>query len=126
MRDATATPMPAQPAGAIDLDALLDHKPPADAEPEFEEHGRKRTLVGFPARLLLAFALLFSAFQLVIAADLVALSSLPIRSIHVGFLSLLTFILYPAFKKSSLGSVAWYDWLLGLGGFAIGFYHLVL
>ncbi len=125
MRDATATPMPAQPAGAIDLDALLDHKPPADAEPEFEEHGRKRTLVGFPARLLLAFALLFSAFQLVIAADLVALSSLPIRSIHVGFLSLLTFILYPAFKKSSLGSVAWYDWLLGLGGFAIGFYHLV-
>ena len=114
-----------QAAGAIDLDALLDHKPHADAEPEFEEHGRKRTLGGFPARLLMAFALLFSTFQLVIAADLVALSSLPVRSIHIGFLSLLTFILYPAFKKSSLGSVAWYDWLLGLGGFAIGFYHLV-
>jgi TRAP transporter 4TM/12TM fusion protein len=120
-----ATPTSEQPADAIDMDALLDHKPPADAEPEFEAHGRKRVLGGFPARLLTAFALLFSTFQLVIAADLVALSSLPIRSIHIGFLSLLTFILYPAFKKSNLSSVVWYDWLLGLGGFAIGFYHLV-
>ena len=120
-----ATPTTESPADAIDMDALLDHKPSTDAEPEFEEHGRKRVLGGFPARLLTAFALLFSTFQLVIAADLVALSSLPIRSIHIGFLSLLTFILYPAFKKSSLSSVVWYDWLLGLGGFAIGFYHLV-
>jgi len=112
-------------AGAIDLDALLSHKPPADAEPEFEEHGKKRSLHGFSARLLMGFALLFSTFQLVIAADLVALSSLPTRSIHVGFLCLLTFILYPMFKKGKLSSVAWYDWLLGLGGFAISFYHLV-
>ncbi len=112
-------------AGAIDLDALLSHKPPADAEPEFEEHGKKRSLHGFSARLLMGFALLFSTFQLVIAADLVALSSLPTRSIHVGFLCLLTFILYPMFKNGKLSSVAWYDWLLGLGGFAISFYHLV-
>jgi TRAP transporter 4TM/12TM fusion protein len=112
-------------AGSIDLDALLDHKPPADAEPEFEEHGKKRSLHGFSARLLTGFALLFSTFQLVIAADLVALSSLPVRSIHVGFLCLLTFILYPGFKKGNLSSVVWYDWLLGLGGFAISFYHLI-
>jgi TRAP transporter 4TM/12TM fusion protein len=114
-----------QPAGAIDRDALLDHKPLAGAEPEFEEHGKKRSLRGLSGRLLMVFALLFSTFQLVIAADLVALSSLPVRSLHVGFLSLLTFILYPAFKKSSLSSVAWYDWLLGFGGFAISFYHLI-
>lgn len=119
------SPTTAQSAGALDLDALLDHKAPAGNEPEFEEHGKKRSLGGFHARLLMVFALLFSTFQLVIAADLVALSSLPIRSIHIGFLILLTFILYPAFKKSSLTSVAWYDWLLGLGGFAIGFYHLI-
>jgi TRAP transporter 4TM/12TM fusion protein len=113
------------PESAIDLDALLDHKPPADSQPEFEEHGTKRSLHGLSGKILMVFALLFSTYQLLIAADLLTLSSLPIRSIHVGFLSLLTFILYPAFKKSSLTSVAWYDWLLGLGGFAIGFYHLV-
>nr|WP_319564757.1 TRAP transporter permease [uncultured Rhodoferax sp.] len=118
-------PTPQQPADAIDLDILLDHKAHAGDEPEFEEHGKKRSLSGFSARLLMLFALLFSSFQLVIAADLVALSSLPIRAIHISFLILLTFILYPAFKKSSLSSVAWYDWLLGLGGFAIGFYHLI-
>ncbi len=112
-------------AGIIDLDALLNHKPAADAEPEFEEHGKKRSLHGFSARLLMGFALLFSTFQLVIAADLVALSSLPTRSIHVGFLCLLTFIIYPMLKKGKLSSVAWYDWVLGLGGFAISFYHLV-
>lgn len=124
MNQAHSNP-PTDQGGAIDMDALLDHKAPAGAEPEFEEHGRKRTLGGISARLLMVFALLFSIFQLVIAADLVALSSLPIRSIHVGFLALLTFILYPAFKKSSLSAVAWYDWVLGLAGFAIGFYHLV-
>ena len=118
----SAAPGQAEP---IDLDALLNHKPPPDAEPEFEEHGKKRSLHGFSARLLLGFALLFSTFQLVIAADLVALSSLPVRSLHVGFLCLLTFILYPGFKKGKLSSVAWYDWLLGLGGFAISFYHLI-
>ncbi|BCO25261.1 hypothetical protein MIZ03_0121 [Rhodoferax lithotrophicus] len=118
-------PTPQQPADAIDLDILLDHKAHAGDEPEFEEHGKKRSLSGFSARLLMLFALLFSSFQLVIAADLVALSSLPIRAIHISFLILLTFILYPGFKKSSLSSVAWYDWLLGLGGFAIGFYHLI-
>ena len=120
-----STAAPAAQAGVIDLDALLDHKPSAGSEPEFEEHGRKRSLGGVSASVLMVFALLFSVYQLVIAADLVALSSLPIRSIHVGFLSLLTFILYPAFKKASLSAVAWYDWLLGLSGFAIGFYHLV-
>jgi TRAP transporter 4TM/12TM fusion protein len=121
----TAQSAPTQPAAPIDIDALLDHKPPAGAEPEFEEHGKKRSLHGPTATVLMVCALLFSTYQLLIAADLLTLSSLPIRSIHVGFLSLLTFILYPAFKKSSLTSVAWYDWLLGLTGFAIGFYHLI-
>ncbi len=66
-------PTPKPPADAIDLDALLDHKAPAGDESEFEEHGKKRSLSGFSARLLMLFALLFSSFQLVIAADLVAL-----------------------------------------------------
>ena len=116
---------PAAQADVIDVDALLDHKPPADAESDFEEHGRKRSLQGFSAHVLMLCTLLFSIYQLVIAADLVSLSSLPIRSLHVGFLSLLTFILYPAFKQGSLATVAWYDWVLGFGGFAIGFYHLI-
>jgi TRAP transporter 4TM/12TM fusion protein len=121
----STTAQAATPGAPIDIDALLDHKPPAGVEPEFEEHGKKRALHGLPGKVLTACALLFSVYQLLIAADLVTLSSLPIRAIHVSFLSLLTFILYPAFKKSNLTSVAWYDWLLGLVGFAIGFYHLV-
>ena len=116
---------PPDKAEVIDIDALLDHKPPADAKTDFQEHGQKRSLHGFPATLLMVFALLFSVYQLVTAADLVAFSSLPMRSMHVGFLTLLTFILYPAFKKSSLSSVAWYDWILGLSGFALSFYHLI-
>ena len=116
---------PPDKAEVIDIDALLDHKPPADAKTDFQEHGQKRSLHGFPATLLMVFALLFSVYQLATAADLVAFSSLPMRSMHVGFLTLLTFILYPAFKKSSLSSVAWYDWILGLSGFALSFYHLI-
>ena len=72
----------------------------------------------------MAAALAFSTFQLCIAA-FSPLSSQVTRSLHVGFLLLLTFLLYPAFKRGDLRRIVWYDWLLAAVGFALAFYHWI-
>jgi TRAP transporter 4TM/12TM fusion protein len=102
-----------------------DHGLPVEAAPvEFSEHGVQRKLTGVPGLILAAAALAFSAFQLVVAA-FHPFSSIVIRSWHVGFLILITFLLYPAFKRGSVTRVPWYDWLIAFTGFAMGFYHYV-
>ncbi|MDA1185447.1 MAG: TRAP transporter permease [Acidobacteria bacterium] len=70
----------------------------------------------------MAGALAFSAFQLTIAA-VSPLSSQITRSLHVAFLLLLAYLLYPVARRGAHNTIPWYDWLLGLGAFALGFYH---
>jgi len=92
---------------------------------EFSEHGVQRHLGGWPLRLVTALALAFSTFQLVVAA-FHPLSSLVTRSLHVGFLLALTFLIYPAFKSASkLSRITPGDWLLAIGAFVLGTYHWV-
>lgn len=92
---------------------------------EFEEHGHQRDLIGWAARLMMFGALSFSAYQLYVAA-FQPFSSLVTRSLHVSFLLLLIFMLYPATQKGrKQQTIPWYDLLLAFGGFALGFYHLI-
>ena len=72
----------------------------------------------------MAVAIAFSIYQLDVAA-FSPLSSQVTRSLHVGFLLLLTYLLYPATKKGDLQRIAWWDVLLGAGAFALGFYHWI-
>lgn len=90
---------------------------------DFEEHGHQRRLAGWPARVAMMAALSFSSYQIAVAA-FHPFSSLVIRAIHVSFLILLIFLLYPASKGRDKGNVPWYDVLLALTGFALGLYHL--
>ncbi|MGE3291788.1 MAG: TRAP transporter permease, partial [Geminicoccaceae bacterium] len=83
-------------------------------------------LVWGPGRVgLVAYgiAIAFSAFQLWTAAY----SPLPsqiVRSVHVGFLLLLTFALLSNSRGDS-GARSWLDWGLGIVSFAVGLYHWV-
>lgn len=95
------------------------HPEPTD----FEEHGHQRRLGGWPGRIAMAAALGFSSYQIAVAA-FHPFSSLVIRAIHVSFLILLIFLLYPGGKGRDKGALPWYDILLGLAGFSLGFYHL--
>ncbi|HJW12104.1 MAG TPA: hypothetical protein VJ598_09975, partial [Albitalea sp.] len=65
-------------------------EPGAAAPAEFAEHGPQRRLGGNALRIVGAAALLFSTYQLTIAA-FAPLSSLIMRSLHVGFLLLIVF-----------------------------------
>jgi TRAP transporter 4TM/12TM fusion protein len=90
---------------------------------EVSEHGIPRRLGGGVLRALTALALAFSTFQLVVAA-FSPLSTLVTRSIHVGFLLAITFVLYPSFRHGArLSRVPWHDWLLAAGAFTLSLYH---
>ena len=69
-------------------------------------------------------ALAFSCFQLITAA-FSPLSSQVVRTVHVGFVLWLIFLLYPPFGHSARwsGSGRALGWALGLTGFVFGLYH---
>jgi TRAP transporter 4TM/12TM fusion protein len=90
----------------------------------FDETGVKRELTGYAAKLVAGVALAFSVYQLIIAA-FAPLSSLPTRSIHVGFLLALAFLIYPVSARANRRSIALHDALLALVAFALALYHLV-
>ncbi len=106
--------------------ALLPPHPetPGDAATnEFSEHGLQRTLGGHALRFVAAAALLFSTYQLIVAA-FAPLSSLITRSLHVGFLLLIIFVLYPLARRGRrMKRVPLADWVLAFIGFGLAFYQ---
>jgi TRAP transporter 4TM/12TM fusion protein len=92
-------------------------------EAEFDETGVKRVLTGWNARAVAGIALAFSTYQLIIAAY-APLSSLPTRSIHVGFLLALAFLIHPVAGWADRHRIAWYDAAIAVGAFVLGLYHL--
>ncbi|MDP3032770.1 MAG: TRAP transporter permease [Rhodocyclaceae bacterium] len=97
---------------------------PHPDQKEFSEHGVQRRLGGWALGVLLALALSFSIYQLVVAA-FHPFSSLVTRAFHVGFLLALTFIIYPAFKRGKLTRVSAGDWLLAAGAFSLTTYQWI-
>jgi TRAP transporter 4TM/12TM fusion protein len=98
---------------------------PDEAPIEFEEHGARRKLTGWPLRIFTGLALLFCAFQLMVAAFM-PLSSLITRALHVGFLLMLVFLLYPSVKRGRrMTQVTLIDWLLAAVGFCLAFYQWI-
>ncbi|MDH5709756.1 MAG: TRAP transporter permease, partial [Hylemonella sp.] len=63
-------------------------------------------------------AVVFSVFQIVTAAYS-PISSSVVRAMHVGFLLLVTFALFPPFDQK------WLGWLVGAAAFAAGLYHWI-
>jgi TRAP transporter 4TM/12TM fusion protein len=98
--------------------------PAPGGEPSFDETGVRRELGGFAAKAVAAIALAFSTYQLVIAA-FAPLSSLPTRSLHVGFLLALSFTINAAGKWADRHRIAWYDAALAALAFLLSTYHLV-
>ncbi len=92
---------------------------------EFEEQGVQRRLGGRALQLITAVALAFSAYQLVVAA-FHPLSSLVTRSLHVGFLLLLTLLVYPHRSQGRAAHhIPWFDYALAVAAFGLAAYHWV-
>ncbi len=94
------------------------------ADTQADSHGGHAFLTGHSAKAVFLVGIAFSLFQ-VWTATFTPLSTQVVRSVHVGFLLLTAFLLYGAKKSHGRTSIPWYDWILGLSGFALGFYHWV-
>ena len=96
---------------------------------EADTGGRK--VGGFVGLLIFWVAVAWSLFQLWYASPLPfvlgfgILNDTEARSLHLGVALFLGFLCYPAFKKSSRTSVAWYDWILGVVGAFCAAYFLL-
>ncbi len=103
---------------------------PADANAAADEqlvklgettmHGLK----GWAVPVIFWIGIIFSAYQIYTAAYS-PLSSLVMRSLHVGFLLLMAFLLHRVTRSADRSRVPWYDWILGGVAFALAFYHWV-
>lgn len=102
----------------IHASPALDHEPS-----DFEENAHQRQLVAIGAKIAMIAALAFSAYQLVVAA-FHPFSSIVIRAIHVSFLMMLIFLLYPAKRGSLSRKIPWYDAILAVMAFSLGLYQL--
>ncbi len=80
------------------------------------------TAPGFAGKVIFWFAVLFSLWQIGMAAYS-PVSSIVVRSVHVGGLLFLTFALFRMRHGQHGGPVPWYDWLLGGLAFLLGFYQ---
>ncbi len=90
-------------------------------DPHAAPHGRPLT------GALFWVAIAFSSYQIWMAS-FHPLSSQVIRAIHVGFVLLMIFALYPPFsqREGALGTAGKVlGWVLGLTGFVFSFYHWV-
>jgi len=88
------------------------------------EYAHQRRPPGWHGRIVFGIALVFAIFQLYNAA-FSPLSSLVLRSMHVAFLLLLAFAVYPVRKRAPRDRVPWNNWLLGTVAFVLGFYHWI-
>src|SRR5450631_2385437 len=102
----------------------LPHVHAQAAEAAFDETGVKRDLAGIAAKVVAGAALAFSTYQLEIAA-FAPLSSQVTRSLHVGFLLLLAYLIYPASRRADRRHIAWYDVGLAVLAFSLSLYHWV-
>jgi len=101
---------------------LFDHPAPSE---EFQEHGHTRNLGGWALKAVTWAAIAFSAYQLMVAG-FSPLSSMVTRAVHVGFLLLIAFLLYPVAQGAKPQTrIPWYDWILALSGFGLAFYHWI-
>jgi TRAP transporter 4TM/12TM fusion protein len=96
---------------------------------EADTGGRK--VGGMVGALIFWVAVAWSLFQLWYASPLPfilgfgILNDTEARSLHLGVALFLGFLCYPAFRRSSRTSVAWYDWILALvGAFAAAYFLL--
>ncbi len=74
-------------------------------------------------RVIFAVAVAFSAYQVYTAA-FAPLSSVVMRALHVGFLLLLTFLMFPTFARHGRRG-AWFGWLLGAVGVVVALYQWI-
>lgn len=78
---------------------------------QYDTESQYRTLIGWQNALIVAVACAMSLFHLY-TAGFGLLLAMKQRAVHLAFVLFLTFLLYPATKKSPGNKIPWYDFVL--------------
>ena len=100
----------------------------AEIMEQFERESRTRSFGdGWLSKVVYVLCLAFTLYHLAYASGIRALQMVNIKhhAIHVGLILVLGFALYPAFKRSSRKSIAWYDWIFALMSAAMPVYVFI-
>ncbi|GBF12340.1 TRAP transporter permease [Tepidibacillus sp. HK-1] len=84
----------------------------------------QRQFTGFQGKIVAVFAILFSVFQ-IYANSIGIIQEIHRNAIHLGFLLVLSFLLFPGNKKSSTHKFSLWDILLAIGGVIVGLYIVI-
>lgn len=105
----------------------IDHSGPQnDAVTDLlESESGARAPRGLTGLLIILVALAWALFQLWVASPLALVSTTLVRPIHLAFAIFLTFMTFPAFKRSPQSHVPWHDWLFAILGAAAALYLVV-
>ena len=96
----------------VENGALSEEKEKAILE-KYDRESKTRTFVNPGlAMAFKVFCIVVTAYHLIFAAGLWTPRTLQHRSIHVAMMLILSFALYPATKKASRKTIAWYDYVL--------------
>ncbi len=96
----------------VENGALSEEKEKAILE-KYDRESKTRTFVNPGiAMAFKVFCIIVTAYHLIFAAGLWTPRTLQHRSIHVAMMLILSFALYPATKKASRKTIAWYDYVL--------------
>jgi TRAP transporter 4TM/12TM fusion protein len=91
---------------------------------QYDVEANMRTIKGIMHWIIFVGLLAFSAFQLYTAIEIPFTAYIQ-RSIHLGFALTFIFLLYPARKKGSKTSIAWYDYALAIASVIVGSYWTI-
>lgn len=84
----------------------------------------QRQFTGFQGKIVAVFAILFSVFQ-IYANSIGIIQEIHRNAIHLGFLLVLSFLLFPGNKKSSTHKFSLWDIFLAIGGVIVGLYIVI-
>ena len=99
-------------AGTAENGGITEEKEKAVLE-KYDREAKTRTFVNPTlAMAFKVFCIVVTAYHLIFAAGIWTPRTLQHRSIHVAMMLILSFAMYPATKKASRRTIAWYDYIL--------------
>ncbi|HEX6957786.1 MAG TPA: TRAP transporter permease [Ferrovibrio sp.] len=100
-----------------------NNEPTTIVDRENPVHGAA-ALSGWQGKAVFVIAIAFTFFQIITAA-FSPLSTLVLRSVHVGFLLTLTYLLFRFRRGDHSDRAPWYDMALAAIAFVLSFYHWI-
>lgn len=78
-------------------------------EQKVSRQSMRKSLSGTTQKVVVAIAVLWMLFQIVVAAQFVSMTPHKVRIVHLGFALVMIFLLTPFFRRSRLDRISWLD-----------------